>query len=301
MIKNISLRKISVTTCAFFIVLMIYLFPKTSSKLNVEKNIVYKDNGAYYVYLIDENDYLARVSVPLESNDKTSIIKEKINILLNNTTDSFVSPIPRNTKILNATISDDLLKLNFSKSLLLVTRDNEEKLIETLIYTCLDSEINKLEIMVDNKLLKELPVSKKVISYPLTKGYGINKKYDITSLNNIDKTTVYYFNNKNDEVYYVPVTHITNKNTEKINIIIDELKSSVLFQSNLNSYLSNKAVLEDYEIVEKTMFLTFNDKIFDNIDKKEILEEVKYTIKESIKDNYDVNEVVFKVLNSVYK
>ena len=43
----------------------------------------------------------------------------------------------------------------------------------------------------------------------------------------------------------------------------------------------------------------FNDKIFYSMYDKNILEEVVYTIGKSVKDNYDVNEVVFYVGDEV--
>lgn len=61
------------------------------------------------------------------------------------------------------------------------------------------------------------------------------------------------------------------------------------------SYLASSAELLDYEITESSVNLTFNNYIFDEFHDKDILEEVKYTIGLSIKDNYDVDEVVFNV------
>ena len=50
------------------------------------------------------------------------------------------------------------------------------------------------------------------------------------------------------------------------------------------------------------MNLDFNNYLFDNVDEKDILEEVIYTISLSVNDNYDVDEVVFNVDNEeVYK
>ena len=96
--------------------------------------------------------------------------------------------------------------------------------------------------------------------------------------------------------YYVPVTKINNSNDEKVNIIVNELKSSILYQSNLSSYLNSKVELQKYEKEKEVMNLTFNDKIFDNIYDNNILEEVVYTIGRSVIDSYeDVSEVVFNV------
>ena len=62
------------------------------------------------------------------------------------------------------------------------------------------------------------------------------------------------------------------------------------------SFLNVNTELLNYEIKDKSMYLTFNDYILNSIENKNILEEVLYTICLSIEDNYDVEEVVF-ILN----
>ena len=72
------------------------------------------------------------------------------------------------------------------------------------------------------------------------------------------------------------------------------------------SFLNLNTKLLNYNIKDKIMELTFNDYIFDNLEKKKLMEEVLYTICLSIRDNYDVDEVVFmangeEILKSVIK
>ena len=83
-----------------------------------------------------------------------------------------------------------------------------------------------------------------------------------------------------------------NTNSEKIDIIIEELKSIVNAQYNLNSYINNNLEIVSHEVNKDKMNLIFNEYILDK-DKSVLLEEVKYAIAESIFDNYDVNEIVF--------
>ena len=53
---------------------------------------------------------------------------------------------------------------------------------------------------------------------------------------------------------------------------------------------------------DNILTLTFNNYIFDDIENSKILEEVIYTISLSVKDNYDVSDVVFVVDNEqIYK
>ena len=84
-------------------------------------------------------------------------------------------------------------------------------------------------------------------------------------------------------------------NEEEISIIIEDLSSNYIYEPNLVSYLNQNTELINYELDSDTMLLNFNTSIF--MDDKEILEEVVYSISYSVFDNYDVEEVVFRVNN----
>ena len=115
--------------------------------------------------------------------------------------------------------------------------------------------------------------------------------------------TIYYVNNINDESYYTPVTkYINNDKQDKVKIIIDELSTSISYETNLMSYLDTNVKLLDYEIIDDKIKLNFNNLILSDITSNVILEEVIYTIALSISDNYNIDEVVFSVENEqLYK
>ncbi len=305
MLKRMSIRKITVTTFALLILFLFYFFPTTDNKIELEKTITYQEEENFKsIYFLDKYNYVSKVLLSLEEVKIYELVKEKIEYLKINGTKSdrvpngFRALIPEETKILDLKLEKDVLSINFSKELLDISIEDEEKAIEALIFSLTDiDEINKIIIKVEGKALSELPNSKKALPEILDRSYGINKIYDFDSLSDITKTTVFYINDINDEIYYTPVTKVTNDNREKITIIIDELKSSLVYQSNLSSYLSAAAELKSFEIIENSMHLSFNDKIFSDFNTKSILEEVKYTISMSIKENYDVEEVVFIVNN----
>ena len=64
---------------------------------------------------------------------------------------------------------------------------------------------------VEGKKLTNLPNSKKKLPEYLDKNYGINKKYELTNLSDIDSYTIYYVLNYNDEVYYTDVVYEINE------------------------------------------------------------------------------------------
>lgn len=296
MIKNFSINKIVVTSVSLFLLLLFYFFP-SDNNLDIALEVTHETKGEKeVVYLMDIDGYISKLETYISSLNLEDEIYKKINILIEGDENlkNFIPLIPKGTKINSIKIENDKVTIDFSKEIFNVTKNNEEKMLEAIIFTLTQTdEINEIYLKVDGKLFNELPNSKKIINYPLTRNYGINKEYDITNLNNITKTTVYFVKENEDFNYYVPVTKISNTSSEKIDIIIKELKSSVNYQSNLNSYLSNNLNLDDYEITKDAINLIFNEYIFDDISEEKILEEVKYTISQSILENYKVKEVIF--------
>ena len=155
---------------------------------------------------------------------------------------------------------------------------------------------------MENEPLTKLPKSKINLPSTLDRSFGINKEYNINRLDNINKTTIYYINSFNNKSYYVPVTKINNDSRSKIEIIIDELSSNNTYKTNLMSYLNSNTKLINAEKVENELKLSFNDSILDDSNNQTILEEVIYTILLSVKDNYNVDSVIFSINNKkIYK
>ena len=167
-------------------------------------------------------------------------------------------------------------------------------MITSIVYSVMDlDDYLGVSILVEGKSLEEYPNSKEKINKILDKSIGINKSFNITSINDINKVVIYYLENINDNLYYVPVTKYVNDDREKVNIIVEELATSYIYESNLMSFLNSNVSLLGYEEKNDIMFLNFNDYLFDGNDK--VLEEVLYSIAYSVFDNYDVSMVSFLV------
>lgn len=294
MIKKYTINKICVTSISFFLLLMFYLVPASPNKeIKIDKSIT--DKKEVVVYLLDNDYYLGRMIEYAGYDNIIDLVNKKLNILINGSDvlNDFKPLIPKNTKVNSVKIDKNNIYIDFSRELLNVSKYNEEVMIESIIYTITDiNGINNIYLSINNEPLRYLPKSKKEIPYPLNRSYGINKEYDINNLKDMTKTTIYFNKKNNDVEYLVPVTKIMNTNSEKIDIIIEELKSIVNAQYNLNSYINNNLEIVSHEVNKDKMNLIFNEYILDK-DKSVLLEEVKYAIAESIFDNYDVNEIVF--------
>ena len=295
-------KKILVASSLLVVLFMLYLIPTKKEVEFAETNLEYVyPNDLETVYLLDSNDYVARVLISA-SNDSiiskaTSLIDaltiggKKENVIPN----GFRSIIPSGTKVNDIELEDGVLVINFSKDILDIDKKYEDKMIESLAYTLTSiNGIDSIKLLVDGKELKKLPNSNKLLPTFLDKSYGINKIYEITNVGNIDSYTVYFVNSVNDNKYYIPVTkYVNDYKQDKIRIIIDELASSFTYQSNLSSFLNENTKLLNYEVIDKQIKLNFNDMIFSDITNNDILEEVVYTICLSINDSIDIDSVVF--------
>ncbi len=316
MLKKICTRKLVITTLTLVLLLVIYLIPTPGNIKDVEKRSVQYNTNAklHEVFLLDDTSYIARTNIPIgdiESiEDKCKYLLEVLTIggkkdsLIPN---GFTPIIPSGTEILSLNYEDGIVKVNFSDTLLTINKDLEEKMIEAITYTLTSiEEVKGVIIFVNGEVLTRLPQSKVTLPSVLSRDFGINKTYDIHSSSDINSVVIYYLNKHNDDLYYVPVTSYTNDKREKIKIIIDELAAGPTYDSNLMSFVNSNAKLLEYEETDKSMKLVFNTYILSDVDSKDILEEVIYSIALSIRDNYDVEEVSIyvddqEILKSVIK
>ncbi len=301
MIKRLALKKIIITSLSFLILLIIYFFP-TTENYNITTTLTYSNPKTIPIYLVDNNNLVSRFEVIQKSEDSLELVDEIINNLTidNNSShipNNFKKIIPKNTKIINKDLNEGLLKINFTKELLNVKKDDEEKMIESIIYSLTEiKDVKKIMIFVEGENLKELPNSKKILPLTLDRSYGINKVYELESMKDVTKITTYYVSKIEGYSYFTPVTTITNTKNEKVEVIIEKLKSSPTYQTNLISYLATSAELLDYEILENSVNLSFNNEVL-SLEEDKIIEEVKYSIALSIRDTYNINETIFYVDN----
>jgi len=304
MLKRKVMKRLMILLCCLLIIGIIYIFP-TTTETEEDVDFIKKDEQDI-IYLIDNNDYVARVNVVLSNDDLLKKVKEVIEYLTVNgefndyLRDGFYPIIPKGTKLLDVSFAEGVLKLNFSKEFLNISEIDEQKMLEAIVYSLTEfKEINSITIFVEGVILDKMPHSNTNLPTTLDRTFGINKIYNIENIKDTTKTTIYYISKYNDFYYYVPVTKVNNKTNEKIEIIIKELSSSSMLETNLMSYLASSTRLLDYTKTDDSMVLNFNNEILSDINTNEILEEVVYSINLSISDNYDVESVMYLVDDNI--
>ncbi len=304
MLRKFVYNKIFRTTGMLFLLLLLILFP-ASKKYSLEDDKVIKTSSNIKkneVFLIDKNGYVARCMVPIGASTDEQYAKKLIELLIlggkyeDKIPNGFRGILPADLKINNVSINKNDITIDLSSDFYELSGNYDEKAIEALTFnlTSIDG-ISNLYINIDGKSLKTLPNSKKNVVQPFNRTSGVNKIYNVTNYKDTNNITIYYVSKGNNDYYYVPVTKITNDNRDKIKIIIDELTSSHIYETNLMSFLNYNTKLLSYELTDDVLTLNFNNFLFDDENTKSILEEVIYSIALSVRENYDVNEVIFNV------
>lgn len=290
MLRRYSINSILKMTLFIFVLFLFTLYPK-NNKYKV-KTIKTSSNNYHDIFLVDKNNYLSKTTIEVSSIETEALAKDLLTSLIvdsnnkNKIPNNFKAIIPKGTKIQKVSVNNKYITISFDKNIL--KTNSKDKMIEAIVYTLTSiNDIKYVHILVDNE-------DNEFFLPEYSRDIGINKKYDIDSLNDINKVTIYYVSNNGDSNYYIPVTKFYNSNKDKIKVIIDELSSTSSYESNLMSFLNYDTKLVNYEIIGDDIKLFFNDKIKED---NKLLEEVIYSISYSIKDTIPVSKVHFYVNN----
>ncbi|MBQ6135596.1 MAG: GerMN domain-containing protein [Bacilli bacterium] len=286
MLKRRAIKKILITTLSMFIILTIYTVPMISKS----KEKVLRTNfeigeitglQSITVYLLNSKNYFVKTEILIEEKKENQIEKmiESLKI------DSKEIPIGLNgylskeVKLLSFNLDQEELVLNFSKEFL--NPKVEEQVISGIVYSCLEQDkIKWVSFSVEGKPLEKYQ--------KLTKEFGINKEYFLSSREDIQKVVIYYLDHSN--MYYVPITKYINDDREKIEIIIEELRKT---HKDLISLENIHTELLDYREIENVLFLNFNEYLLE--ENEDASEKLLQSIAYSVFDNYDVQMVMLEV------
>lgn len=299
MIRECVKRKLIITTFALIVFFITLTFPKVEEKIE-NVTISYQSGNTFPIYLLDKDNLVARTTLAMKETSTIEQAKEIITFLtINNSKSAYIPAtfepvIPNNTTLLSIDIQDQVLKVNFSKEFLNVAKGYEEKMIECLVYSLTELEdIKGVILYVEGNMLQKIPNTATALPSLLTRDIGVNKMYNLNSIKNVSKTTTYYIAKENDTIYYVPVTLLENNDNNKIEIVIERLKSNPSLRTNLMSYLNASTELSNYEILEETVYLSFSPLLYEGLANTEMTEVVKYSISLSLKDTLNIKNVVF--------
>ena len=182
------------------------------------------------VYLKNSQGLLVPLTINIEPyEDRTEEIKLLISKLKNNVEvqQGFKGLLDQDVELLNVEINDSLLTLDFNESFNKYEKNDEIRIIESLVWTCSQyRDISQIKILVNGVELTKMPVGNCPVPRVLDNKFGINN-HIFTHKPNMDNITVYYEDVTSKELVYVPVTIQVEKNSNQIKSIVNALEQDI--------------------------------------------------------------------------
>ncbi|WP_256756710.1 GerMN domain-containing protein [Cohnella sp. WQ 127256] len=193
-------------------------------------------NDVVTVYLLDRNDFLAPMSLRLDTEHSSSLTSAEKAIawmtvneqLADQLPAGFTAILPKGTAVssINENLSDETISVDFAAPFSGIIASHERKVIEALVWTLTELPgINKVKLSVAGKPIQSLPSSGLPIDKTLTRGLGINLEMtkDI-QLNRAMGVTLYFSSQSEDgEGYFVPVTRLINRQANPAKAALEQL------------------------------------------------------------------------------
>lgn len=301
MLRTKALRKIFIATLSLFVLLFVLTITNHEDIRVLKTNLEVEEIAGINIssiYLMNDRGLLVKSKILLDSDSEKEKLVDLVSNLIIGTNNTFVDGlnalIPEDTIINDIIVGNKIVTIDFSKDILKVSKDLEKNMVTAIVYSVIElGDYDGVRILVDGENFDKYPNSLEKLPLILDKSIGINQSYNITSREDISKVVVYYLENIDNNLYYVPVTKYLNDDRDKIKIIVEELSSSYIYETNLMSFLNSNVKLLEYREEDNVMYLNFNDYLFDGNDK--VLEEVIYSLAYSVFDNYNVQMVMFEV------
>ena len=84
MLKKMIIKRIIVTTCVIFALVLLYVIPKNSSDLEISQKLEYtsKEVNTHTIFLLDSNNYVAMTNVLVEKTATASLARELLEVLI---------------------------------------------------------------------------------------------------------------------------------------------------------------------------------------------------------------------------
>jgi len=223
------------------------------------------------IYLLNKDDYLIETKVYLPKNNKIETLVEYLKENHKQDSTKVRGYIPENTKILSYKEKNGILEIHFSEELKNMKKEYLPGIVKTFER---QTGIDKVNLYIEQEKIS--------ISY-------INLEKDRKSRNDLDTIVVYYMD-PSEENSFVPVTKYIEKDQNKIEVILEELKENI--PDNLMSFVRDQLEVIEEEEITDGVILNFNKELIEEKNSQEqVLKEIGY----SILDSLNVTNVIFKV------
>jgi germination protein M len=225
------------------------------------------------VYLLDRNDYLAPMSMRIDSNDLTAsktAAEEAIawmtadKRLKDQLPDGFTAVLPEGTKVSSVTTDppSGTVTVDFAEPLPTMAATKERKVIEALVWSLTELPgVNKVKLTVKGKPIGALAASGLPVDNVLTRGLGINVESGTGVQVNRSMAVTLYFSAQSaaGEGYFVPVTRLINRQQDAAKAALEQLILGPQNAIGLKPVLTSDMSIEQLNQMADTVNVSLRD------------------------------------------
>ncbi|MEW9700221.1 GerMN domain-containing protein [Paenibacillus sp. SI8] len=275
----------------------------TSSAVTIDMS---GDNSSQMtVYVKDAKGFVTPVSLGLPKSQ--SVAKTTLEYMVDGGQVSSLLPagfqalLPKDTKVLGVNVtSDKRAVVDFSKEFLNYDQQNERKMLEAITWALTSfPTVEKVQIWVNGKELKEMPKGRTPLDTPLARTMGINiEKAEDAEFGQSTPVTLYFLNqNDQNYKYYVPVTRLVKRTDDVAKAVVDQLIKGPDAKKGLTSVLNATTEVKSVKQAEGLVTVDFSSKLLGS-DQKAPGDALQSVIL-SLTENTSVKQVQIKVDGAV--
>lgn len=238
------------------------------------------------VYAKDEKGFVAPIAVQVEKSQGAA--RKALEYMVDGgpvqgrLPAGFTSLLPKGTEIKGINIVEDqkLAIVDFSKMFADYNLQDERKIMEAVTWTLTGfPSVEKVQLRVEGKPLKEMPVGGTPLDEPLTRAIGINvEKPESVEYGQSTPVTLYFLNqNQENYSYYVPVTRLVPRTDNVAEAVIRQLIAGPDQKKGLVAVMAPGAELLKVDKTEELITVNFSDKML-GPDKKAPAEALKAVV-----------------------
>ncbi|TCP32144.1 germination protein M [Scopulibacillus darangshiensis] len=253
------------------------------------------------LYLLDANGRISPQVVQLPQTK--SVAKQSLKYLIKDGPVSDILPngfqavIPSGTTIHGVNLDNGTLVANFSKDFLDYKADQEKDILEAITWTLTQFDnIKRVQIQIDGKNKKVMPVGKTPIGKGLSRSDGINTELgNVVDVAASDNITVYYLSEHDDISYYVPVTTRVNSNKNNVAQAVNALLNGPSGKGLSSPFGTGVALKDDPVVKDGVVTLNFNKALLTNEKDKTISSEAINCLALTLTGQNNIKKVAIEV------
>ncbi|MCS7458767.1 GerMN domain-containing protein [Paenibacillus doosanensis] len=222
------------------------------------------------VYARDTNGLVAPVSLNVEKS--VEVAKKALEAMVEDGPSAsqlpagFTALLPKGTTVkgINVVKDQQMAIVDFSKEFTDYNLQDERKILEAVTWTLTGfSAIDKVQIRVEGKDLKEMPVGGTPLDEPLSRAMGINlEKPEGVDYGQSTPVTLYFLGQNQDNYkYYVPVTRLVKRTDNVAQAVVEQLIAGPDEKKGLSAVMTPGAELKQVNMAGDVITVDFSDKV----------------------------------------